>query len=312
VQRDLPLLELRLQRGQRHGPRSPAGALVAVVCGLAGCHRGTSRVTLAKRPYPASLQTLHTRPVLRLVTIPISHYCEKARWALERAGLPYREERHVQGIHRLAARRAGGGKTVPVLVTPQGAIGESAEILAWIDARTEPELRLFAAAGEERRELEALCRRLDEQLGPCGRRLMYVNMLPQRELLLRFNNAGVPGWEDRAIRWGWPVIVWFASRVMEITPGVEVEDERVVWRELDFVAGLLQDGRRYLSGDRFGAADLTFAALAAAVIASPDYGVPLPQPEMLPPATAALVRQAREHPAGAFALRLIAEHRRAG
>jgi len=25
--------------------------------------------------------------VLRLVTIPISHYCEKARWALERAGL---------------------------------------------------------------------------------------------------------------------------------------------------------------------------------------------------------------------------------
>jgi glutathione S-transferase len=58
--------------------------------------------------------------VLRLVTIPISHYCEKARWALERAGLAYREEPHVQRIHRLAARRAGGGATVPVLVTPDG------------------------------------------------------------------------------------------------------------------------------------------------------------------------------------------------
>src|SRR5215212_1631565 len=58
--------------------------------------------------------------VLRLVTIPISHYCEKARWALERVGIPYREERHVQGIHRFAARRAGGGITVPVLVTPDG------------------------------------------------------------------------------------------------------------------------------------------------------------------------------------------------
>ena len=32
----------------------------------------------------------------RLLTIPISHYCEKARWALERAGLAYREERHVR------------------------------------------------------------------------------------------------------------------------------------------------------------------------------------------------------------------------
>ena len=26
----------------------------------------------------------------RLITIPISHYCEKARWALERAEIPYR------------------------------------------------------------------------------------------------------------------------------------------------------------------------------------------------------------------------------
>jgi glutathione S-transferase len=260
-------------------------------------------VTLAKGPYSTTL--------LRLITIPISHYCEKARWALERAGLSYREEPHVQGIHRLAARRVGGGKTVPVLVTPAGAIGESEQILKWVDQRLDPELRLFTGAPAERRELEALCRRLDEQLGPCGRRLMYVEMLAHKDLMLQFNNAGVPAWEDRAIRWGWPAIVGFASRALEITPGVEVEDERVVWRELDFVAALLEDGRPYLSGERFGAADLTFAALAAPVIVSPDYGVPLPQPERLPAVPAALVGRAREHPAGAFALRLIAEHRRA-
>ncbi|HEY4451822.1 MAG TPA: glutathione S-transferase N-terminal domain-containing protein [Solirubrobacteraceae bacterium] len=249
--------------------------------------------------------------MLRLITIPISHYCEKARWALERARLEYREEPHVQGIHRLAARRAGGGRTVPVLVTPAGAIGESEEILKWVDQRLDPELRLFAGTPAERRELEALCRRLDEQLGPSGRRLMYVQMLAHKDLMLQFNNAGVPAWEDRAIRWGWRPIVGFAARALAITPGVEVEDERVVWRELDFVAGLLEDGRPYLSGERFGAADLTFAALAAAVIVSPDYGVALPQPERLPSVPAALVRRAREHPAGAFALRLIAEHRRA-
>jgi len=50
---------------------------------------------------------------LRLITIPISHYCEKARWALERAGLSYREERHVQGVHRLAARVRGAGARCP-------------------------------------------------------------------------------------------------------------------------------------------------------------------------------------------------------
>ena len=53
----------------------------------------------------------------RLITIPISHFCEKARWALDRTGVPYREERHVQLVHRLYVRRAGGGTTAPVLVT---------------------------------------------------------------------------------------------------------------------------------------------------------------------------------------------------
>jgi glutathione S-transferase len=248
--------------------------------------------------------------VLRLITIPISHYCEKARWALERAGMPYREERHVQGIHRLAAKRAGGGATVPVLVTPDGAIGESQEILAWVDARTPPEQRLFPGEPEERREVERLCRRFDEELGPRGRRLMYVHMLAQRKLALRFNNDGVPVWEDRTIRYGWPLIVRFIGRALEISPGIETEDEAAVWRELDHVAELLADGRPYLRGERFGAADLTFAALSASIVMPPLYGVPLPQPDVLAPDTAALVQRAREHPAGRYALALFAEHRR--
>jgi glutathione S-transferase len=248
--------------------------------------------------------------VLRLITIPISHYCEKARWALERAGMPYREERHVQGIHQFAARRAGGGTTVPVLVTPEGVLGESEEILVWVDERTPPEHRLFPGQPDARFEVERLCRRLDEELGPKGRRLMYVHMLAERKLMLRFNNEGVPRWEDWAIRFGWPLVLRFARRELGIRPGIEVEDEAAVWRELDFVAELLADGRPHLCGERFGAADLTFAALSAAVVVPPVYGVPLPQPDVLPPRTAALVQRVREHPAGRYALALFAKRRR--
>jgi glutathione S-transferase len=248
--------------------------------------------------------------VLRLITIPISHYCEKARWALERAGMPYREERHVQGVHRIAARRAGGGLTVPVLVTPDGTIGESAEILAWVDERTPSEQRLFPSDPAERAEIEQLCRRLDERLGPSGRRLMYVAMLPQRKQVLSFNNQGVPRWEDRTMRYGYPLITGLVKRVLEIEPGVEVEDLATVWGELDFIAERLSDGRPYLCGGRFGAADLTFAALSAPVVVPLLYGVSLPQPETMQSQTAALVESAREHPAGRFALRLYSEHRR--
>ena len=249
--------------------------------------------------------------VLRLVTIPISHYCEKARWALDRAGIGYREERHVQGIHQLAARRAGGGSTVPVLVTPEESIGESAQILEWVDRRTDESSRLLGGSRDEQREVAALCARFDELLGPAGRRLVYVHMFGQRELMLRFNDQGVPAWEDRVLRIGLPLFQRLISRVLDIRPGVEQGDEALVWQEFDHAAELLSDGRPCLCGERFTAADLTFAALAAPVLMPPGYGVPLPQPEILPEATARLVRRAREHPAGAHALRMYAEQRRA-
>ena len=187
--------------------------------------------------------------MLRLLTIPISHYCEKARWALDRAGLRYREEPHVQGIHRVYARRAGGGTTVPVLITDDAVIGESARIIEWVDGRLAPEHRLLAADPAERAAGLALCERFDGELGPKGRRLMYVHMFAApRELMMRFNNTGVPRWEDRTMRWTLPVAQRFIGRVLEIKPGIEVSDEADVWRELDFVAERLADGRPYLMG----------------------------------------------------------------
>jgi len=250
-----------------------------------------------------------TAPALRLITIPISHYCEKARWALDRAGVSYREERHVQGIHAIAARRAGGGRTVPVLVTPERVLAESHDIVAWADQRGPGELRTLPAAVAERGEVERLCRRFDELLGPHGRRLIYVHMFSQRRLAQEYNDTGVPVWEDRVARRGWTLMQRLVTRVLDITPGCEVGDEATVFAELDRVAGLLADGRPYLCGERFTAADLTFAALSAPVTAPPEYGTPLPQPQQMAPRTAQLIRRAREHPAGRHALDMFTRHR---
>jgi glutathione S-transferase len=248
--------------------------------------------------------------VLRLITIPISHYCEKARWALERAGIEYHEERHVQGIHQLVARRAGGGTTVPVLVTPKLVLGESEQILMWADPQTSAPRRLFPDQPNDRAEVERLCRRFDAGLGPHGRRLIYVHMLAEPKLMLHYNNQGVPRWEDRALRHGWPMLTGVIRRALDIRPGVEVEDEAVVWRELEFVAELLSDGRRYLCGERFSAADLTFAALSAPIVVPSGYGVRLPEMDELPARTSTLVQRVREHPGGRHALAMFAAHRR--
>jgi glutathione S-transferase len=243
----------------------------------------------------------------RLLTIPISHFCEKARWALERAGLPYREERHVQGVNRIVSRRAGGHGTLPVLVCEAGVLAESEAILRYADAHLPEARRLFP---DRAPEVTTLCRELDAGLGPDGRRLMYAHMLPRKDFMLEFNDVGVPRWEDRMMRTLWPVVARWGARELEVRDDTLEQDRPRVLAAFDDVAARLQDGRPYLFGERFTAADLTFAALAAAVVVPPEYGTPLPQPEVLPEPVARDVARFREHPAGAFALRLFRDHRR--
>ena len=246
----------------------------------------------------------------RLLTIPISHFCENARWALERAGIDYVEERHVQGIHRIVARRAGGGTTMPVLVTDEGVLAESEDILRYADEWLDEDRRLFPADPGVRDEVLALCRELDEGMGPDGRRLMYALMLELKGPMLRVNNQGVPAWEGRAMSALWPLVMRWGRRDLGIDGDTVREDQGNVRRAFDAVAERRGDGRPYLCGERFTAADLTFAALAAAVIVPPEYGVRLPQPDELPVHIARMVREFREHPAGAYAMELFRTERR--
>ena len=247
----------------------------------------------------------------RLITIPISHYCEKARWALHRAGLDYDEEPHVQGVHQRVARRTGGGSTVPVLVTGDGQVlTESEQILRYADERVDDDARMFPLDPALRREVEALSRDLDEHLGPTARRVMYSHMFGQRKLMLRVNCQTVPTVERLVMTAVWPFAVRWGKRQLGMVPDTRAEDERSTRVVFDQIAERLQEsGGPYLFGDRFTAADLTFAALSAAVTVPPQYGVTLPQPDELAAETAEMVRSFREHPAGSYAMRLFETHR---
>jgi glutathione S-transferase len=240
----------------------------------------------------------------RLVTIPISHYCEKARWALDRAGIAYREERHVQIVHRVASRRAGGGGTVPVLVAADGVFTRSADILAYADRDG---ARLYPDALRD--EVMALERDFDTDLGPESRRWMYFHVLPHKDLGVAYNCTGVPAWERRAFPLMLGVMSGYVRHLFAIGPTTGDDAGAAVRRTFDAVAARLADGRRYLCGDAFTAADLAFAALAAPVVIPSEYGAPLPAVEELPTDMAAAVRAFRAHPAGAFACRLFAEER---
>jgi glutathione S-transferase len=239
---------------------------------------------------------------LRLITIPISHFCEKARWALELADMPYREERHLQLIHWAHVWRAGRGWTAPVLVTPKGPLRESAQIVRFADAR--------AHLGLYRNPLAAaLEARFDAHLGPDARSWMYHRMLERPDLMEEYGAPGVPRWE----RAGLPMMLPLMSKL--IARRADADDEHAavardnVRAAFDEVAARLSDGRPYLCGDAFSAADLAFAALSAAVLVPERYGIPLPPLDELPGVYRDEVLAMREHPAGRFALRLYDQER---
>ncbi len=245
-----------------------------------------------------------------LVTIPISHYCEKARWALDRAGVAYRESAHVQAIHRAATLRAGGGLTAPVFVCPTGEVlADSADILAWVDAREPLERRLYPADSSRAAEVRRLEADFDARLGPHSRRWLYQQLRERRDLALGYGCAGVPSWERLALRWAYPAIFRIVAWVLDVKPATSVTAEAEVRAVFDVVAERLSDGRGYLCGEQFTAADLTFSALAAPVLMPEAYGVPLPHLEELPPYAASVVRELRTHPAGVHALKMFDSER---
>jgi len=245
-----------------------------------------------------------------LITIPISHYCEKARWALDRAGIAYEERAHLQVLHWLPVRRAGGGKTAPVLVWGDRVFADSADIVEEASAKAPPGRGLFPEEPAAAAEVKALQSDFDDRLGPEGRRWMYNALRGRRDIAVAYACTGVPAWQRRGLPLAYAAVSRIIDRYLDVTPATAAQSEASVRAIFDDVAARLSDGRPYLCGDRFSAADLTFAALAAAVLMPPEYGVPLPQPEELPAAMAATVRQLREHPAGAYALKMFRQERR--
>lgn len=250
-------------------------------------------------------------PDATLITIRLSHYCEKARWALEHAKVSFREDAHAPGFHVRAVKRAGGRRTTPVLVTPSGVLSDSSDILAYADHEAPPERKLFPTDAQARREVLALEELYDEKLGPHARRYVYFHMLPESALALEMMRSGVPTLERALLPVVFPLLRGVMRRSMKIDAAGARQSKAMVDEVIDGVNARLSDGRRYLVGDRFSAADLTFAALVAPLVAPTGYGVELPSRERLTPEIAEAMTAIRQTPAGRFALRMYDEHRRA-
>jgi glutathione S-transferase len=214
-----------------------------------------------------------------LYHIQISHYNEKARWALDYKQVPHVRRAPPPMMHSLWAIAMTRSPTFPVLVLNGDRIGDSTRIIEALEAQY-PEPPLYPTDEDERRRALALEDFFDEELGPHIRRALFAEVTrdPTWFALAAAPRAG------RAEHLFYRATATAAAPVLRLRFGIK-PDTAALGREkteaaLDRVTAELQPSG-YLVGDRFTVADLTAAALLMPIVrpAEAEYLPSGPYPE---------------------------------
>ncbi|MGH7778579.1 MAG: glutathione S-transferase family protein [Candidatus Binataceae bacterium] len=185
----------------------------------------------------------------KLITMYLSPWSERVRWAFKFKGLPYEKENYEAGVDEKKIKTLTGQAMVPVLLTGGRVIPDSSAILEWLeDSRPEPAL---LPRSERDRALVTLWEELAlGVIGPHGRTLITGR-------LLRIN-------DPKAQSSG----KYFAEKYGH-SPYAE-EQARLTLRRILLSIKRTLSGRRYLVGNAFTRADLTTAAMLMLLRAAPD------------------------------------------
>jgi glutathione S-transferase len=201
--------------------------------------------------------------------LPISHYSEKVRWALEYKRIAHRRRLVPPGLHPLwaVALTRGMNFTMPVLDVSGSRVVDSTAIVAALEEHF-PDRPLYPAGAAERQRALELEEWFDEHLGPPARSLVFEELMSERESLLELAAKQIewaPAVPAAAFT---PAVRGFVRVRYGVGPATEAgrahEAVRAAFDRLE--AELGEGSGRFLVGDAFSVADLTAAALFYPVV----------------------------------------------
>jgi len=207
--------------------------------------------------------------------LKVSHYNEKARWALDYKGVPHVRRAVIPGRHAEIAERLSGGTTLPVLEIEPEPVGDSTRIIGLLERRF-PEPPLYPADPVARRRALELEDFVDEELGPHIRLLVVHHLLPDPPLMLGTFAPDLVGVRRLVARATYPSV----RRRMVAQFGISLDTVNLAYEKLHEVCRRFQDElgpSGYLVGNRFSVADLTLAAMVAPAVAPEQFPYPQPQ-----------------------------------
>jgi glutathione S-transferase len=216
--------------------------------------------------------------MLTLYQFPISHYCEKIRWALEYKGLPYTKIDLLPGSHVSVVKKIAPKSDVPVLVHDDRVVQNSSDIITYLD-KAFPDRPLTPETAEFEEQARQWEVYVDENVGPQIRLYCYHYFLDRPDILLPLLNHGQPWYKKLVFRLIFPKVRDVMRKLMKINDRTATISLRKLERAIDKLHSHLQQNR-YLAGDQFSRADLAAASLLAPFSMPEKYG--LEWPESLP------------------------------
>ena len=198
----------------------------------------------------------------------ISHFCEKARWALDRAGIDYSLHHLAPGLHRRVAKKLGlPASSVPILKVGGTLVQGSSAILDWAEEHRQAGAPTLVPEDDASESVNAVEQRLDEVLGVHVRRYFYSEALVEYPQTVKpiFTNDLVGG-QKLFLELAWRFIRKIMIDRMDLGSMQGIESREILEQELNWLDSLLADGRQFLVGNRFSRIDITAASLLAPLV----------------------------------------------
>jgi len=214
--------------------------------------------------------------MIELYQFRSSHFCEKARWALDYKGIPYRARNLVPGPHVKAARRIAPRSCLPIIVDEGKAIQDSPAIITYLDRKV-PDRPLTPRDAAQAEEALGWEKYLDEEIGVTLRLWFYYHVLPDRDRAVQFLLNEGPWYGRPLYALIFPRIRGAMIKLMNINAESARQAEARFHAAVERLNDALKE-RHFLVGDRFSRADLTAGALLAAYC-RPDETIPITLPE---------------------------------
>lgn len=230
----------------------------------------------------------------------VSHFCEKARWALELLDVPHTRQIWLPGIHARAIQRIAPRTTVPVLVDGDTVVQGSGAI---IDHAQIGRANLLDPSDLEAARADEAW--MDRDLGETVRCLAYTDLINDRRGLIGLWSQGGPWWSKAFLTVGF-------GQVRKVLRKMYVDKPRLQDSRPRLEAALEALDARYaeapyLADGRFTRLDLTAAALLSPLVRPPQH--PLRWQAPLPPILAGIHARFAEGPALQRVRAIYAEHR---